>query len=44
MRHRQDEIRKKGFALDTKTSIPEEAYSESGVIDFSKIRVGVKTL
>jgi hypothetical protein len=44
MRHRQNEIRKKGFSINTKTEIPQEAYQEDGVIDFSKIRVGVKTL
>ena len=44
MRHRQNEIRKKGFSISTKTEIPQDAYQEDGVIDFSKIRVGVKTL
>jgi hypothetical protein len=44
MRHRQEEIKKKGFSLNTKTEIPPEAYRENGTIDFSKIRVGLKTL
>lgn len=39
MRHRQEEIRAKGFALN------ENEYSNDGApLDFSKIRVGIKTL
>ena len=37
MRHRQEEIRSKGFALS-------EPESTGAPLDFSKLRVGVKTL